>query len=159
PGQTRTRPDFFHFSQCCVSPADARQPDLLSWKTFTNSLSAVSARAVVRALPQERRQQEAQPQVTRTQEAAAMFFLTRPSRPVRPQLEQLDNRLVLTAFSSAISIPHNGWVERDWYSFDSAGSSVSDGSLVEFQGTSRHNLDVPMPYTQIPQIRASVDPN
>jgi hypothetical protein len=36
----------------------------------------------------------------------------------RPQLEQLDDRLVPSALSSTISIQHQGWTERDWYTID-----------------------------------------
>lgn len=77
----------------------------------------------------------------------------------RPQLEQLDERLVPAAgLSSAISIPHsfwlNGhlisWTERDWYSVDR-----NTGQLVEFQGTSRVNLGGP---TGIRAVSTSVDP-
>ena len=42
----------------------------------------------------------------------------------RPQLEQLDERLVLSTLSSAISIQHQGWTERDWYAVDQASTRV-----------------------------------
>src|SRR5438093_3863616 len=42
----------------------------------------------------------------------------------RPQLEQLDERLVLSTLSSAISIQHQGWTERDWYAVDQASTGV-----------------------------------
>jgi hypothetical protein len=74
-------------------------------------------------------------------------------RPYRPQLEQLDERLVPSTLSSAISIQHSGWTERDWYTIDQSTSQV-----VEFQGTIRHNLSVPGNLTPF-AVSASVDPN
>jgi hypothetical protein len=75
-------------------------------------------------------------------------------RSFRPQLEQLDSRLVPTMVSSAISIPHNwgwlNWTERDWYALDNSTLQV-----VEFQGTSRHNLGGPAGVTA---VSASIDP-
>jgi hypothetical protein len=92
-----------------------------------------------------------------------MFFLSRLSRSprtksdssqrrriFRPQLEQLHSRLVLSGLSSAISIPHNGWTERDWYTVDATG-------VVEFQGTHRVNLG--SPNDGLRALSASVDPN
>jgi hypothetical protein len=86
---------------------------------------------------------------------------TRPAtvprkRSIRPQLEQLDYRIVLnrgSSASSAISIWHwgggNSWTERDWFALD-----LSTSQVVEFAGTSRYNLGGPM--TTL--IRAAVDP-
>jgi hypothetical protein len=75
-------------------------------------------------------------------------------RPVRLQLEELGDRIVPSA-SSAISIYHPlgqfSYTERDWYSIDRTTNQV-----VEFQGTSRHNLAGP---GGIFGVSASVDPN
>src|SRR5262249_37291834 len=64
---------------------------------------------------------------------------TSPRRTFRPQLEQLDERLVLSTLSSAISFPVNGgwysFTEHDWYSVDQAG-----GQVVQFAGTHRYDL-------------------
>jgi hypothetical protein len=95
-----------------------------------------------------------------------MSFLNRLSRAVRPkpaagqrlrtfrpQLEQLDSRLLLSSgLSSAISIPHSGGVERDWFTVDATG-------VVEFQGTTRRNLGSPEPGSSLGSLCASVDPN
>jgi hypothetical protein len=102
-------------------------------------------------------------------------FQTRPvsahrRQTVRPQLEQLDDRLVLSSWGtgSAISIYHPGswhsspwggyyslpWTERDWYTIDQ-----TTNQLVEFQGTSRHNLGRPPGVNSFLDVSASVDPN
>src|SRR5262249_3675569 len=72
-------------------------------------------------------------------------------RSFRPHLEELDNRLVLSAISSAISIQHNGSIERDW-------NTVHNAALVEFQGTSRRDLYTPEQGTAIRAVSASIDP-
>jgi hypothetical protein len=82
-------------------------------------------------------------------------FTNRP-RPFRPQVEQLDERLVPSGFGSAISIQHNwglfgNWTERDWFTVDQA-----TGHVVEFSGTSRRDLGGP---GYIEALSASVDPN
>ena len=51
-------------------------------------------------------------------------------RPYRPQLEQLDERLVPSTLSSAITIQHSGWTEWDWFTVDQ-----TTGQVAEFQGT------------------------
>jgi hypothetical protein len=68
----------------------------------------------------------------------------------------LEDRLVPsgTGGGSAISIYHPGFIpftERDWYTIDQATQQV-----VEFQGTTRHNLGGPGP---ICSVSASVDPH
>jgi hypothetical protein len=77
-------------------------------------------------------------------------------RPVRLRLEQLDDRIVPSGIlSSAISIYHSlgalSYTERDWYTRD-----ISTGQVVEFQGTSQHDLGGP---GNIVQVSASVDPH
>jgi hypothetical protein len=75
----------------------------------------------------------------------------------RPQLEQLDDR-VLLSLSSAISILHTvsshnqlyHWRERDWYTVDQATTQV-----VKFQDTSRQNLGGP---NNVVAVSASIDP-
>src|SRR5205807_1039882 len=91
------------------------------------------------------------------------FRGTRKSNPLsvhcprrfRPQLEQLDERLVPSTLSSAISFQYNGgWVsftERDWYTVDQA-----NGQVVEFAGTNRYNLAGPK---NVFAVSASIDPN
>jgi hypothetical protein len=74
------------------------------------------------------------------------------SHTFRPQLEQLDERLVLSTLSSAISIPHPGGTERDWYTVDRSTYQV-----VEFQGMVRHNLGLYVDPSQA-GLSASVDP-
>jgi hypothetical protein len=91
-----------------------------------------------------------------------------PHRPVRPELEQLDERIVPSSDGggSAISIYHPGswhwiqgkggwysppWTEKDWCTIDQ-----STGQVVEVQGTSRHNLGGP---SDVKEVTASVDPN
>ncbi|HKI34676.1 MAG TPA: hypothetical protein VKA46_22660 [Gemmataceae bacterium] len=79
---------------------------------------------------------------------------------VRPQLEQLDDRLVpsTSPLSSAISIDHSvywrglnlSYTDRDWYTVDQ-----STGRVVEFLGTTRHNLGGPR---GVFAVSASVDP-
>jgi hypothetical protein len=72
-------------------------------------------------------------------------------------LEQLDQRLVpsTTGSSSAISINHSlgqfSFTERDWFTIDQSTTKV-----VEFQGTTRHNLGGP---TNVLAVSATVDPN
>ena len=83
-------------------------------------------------------------------------------RPARPQLEQLDDRLVpsTVGLSSAISINHTfyfqgirySWTERDWYTIDQATPAHQ---VVEFEGTTRYNLGGP---GAIAEASASVDP-
>jgi hypothetical protein len=79
------------------------------------------------------------------------------SRTFRPQLEQLDARLVPSTISSAISIYHPGgilrvpWTERDWYTVDQG-----TGHVLEFKGTKRYDLAGP---GKIVALSASVDPN
>jgi hypothetical protein len=85
----------------------------------------------------------------------------RPLRTFRPKLEQLDERLLLS-LSSAISIPHSisfhgtmfTWTERDWYTADQ-----STHQIVEYQGTSRHNVASYALLNTLSDISASVDPN
>jgi hypothetical protein len=81
-------------------------------------------------------------------------------RPARPQLEQLDDRLVpsTTGPSSAISISSSfyyqgirfPYTERDWYTIDRSTEQV-----VEFRDTTRYNLGGP---GAIVKVSASVDP-
>src|SRR5262249_36505148 len=83
-------------------------------------------------------------------------------RTFRPQLEQLDERLLLS-LSSAITIPHNGWIERDWYTVQNIGDPrLHEGAVVEFQGTSQRNLGLTVgPNGDHPvhwDLSASVDP-
>ena len=83
-------------------------------------------------------------------------------RPARPQLEQLDDRLVpsTVGLSSAISLNHTfyfqgirySWTERDWYTIDQATPAHQ---VVEFEGTTRYNLGGP---GAIVKVSASVDP-
>jgi hypothetical protein len=87
--------------------------------------------------------------------------VTRPAstnrpRPIRPQLEQLDERLVPSGFGSAININYNlGWLGnitiRDWFTVEQG-----TGHVVEFAGTSRRDLGGP---GYIEALSASVDPN
>lgn len=74
----------------------------------------------------------------------------RRPRPYRPQLEPLDERLVPSTLSSAITIQHSGWTEQDWYTIDQ-----NTGQVVEFQGTTRHDLGGPVIASS---VSASVDP-
>jgi hypothetical protein len=86
----------------------------------------------------------------------------RRAQPFRPQVEQLDDRLVpsTVGLSSAISINHTiyiggipyHWTERDWYTIDLSSPAHQ---AVEFQGTTRHNLGGP---GAIGEVSASVDP-
>jgi hypothetical protein len=83
---------------------------------------------------------------------------TRSTSVRRPQLEQFEDRLVPSTLSSAISIPHVSyfgglpirWTERDWYTVDRSTNHV-----VEFEGTTRHDLGV---LPGITALSASVDP-
>jgi hypothetical protein len=76
-------------------------------------------------------------------------------RTFRPQLEQLDDRLVPSTLSSAISFRVYGdwysFTERDWYTVDRSTSQV-----VEFAGTNRYNLAGPK---NVFAVSASIDPN
>jgi hypothetical protein len=81
-----------------------------------------------------------------------------PGRPrtFRLQLEQLDERLVPSTLSSAISFYQQGdggfgFTERDWYTVDRA-----NGQVVEFTGYNRHNLGGP---NDVFAVSASTDPN
>src|SRR5438132_730138 len=81
----------------------------------------------------------------------------------RPQLEQLDQRLV-PSVSSAISIQHHtgwgDWTERDWYSTEPMAYSPERDNLVQYKGTTRYNLGVPNVFGgRILAVSASVDPN
>src|SRR5262249_34340500 len=78
-------------------------------------------------------------------------------RTFRPQLEPLDNRLVLSAISSAVSIQHPGGTERDWF------TTVDDDYVFEFQGTKMRPLGgagvyLPGYLPEIIELSASVDP-
>jgi hypothetical protein len=81
---------------------------------------------------------------------------TNRPRTFRPQLEQLDERLVPSTISSAISSVHFGVTEHNWYTTDRATNQV-----VEFTGTSRlaspsrHNLFGPY---NVFAVSASLDP-
>jgi hypothetical protein len=102
------------------------------------------------------------PSGSRFQENAMTRFLkwfgrtenTRPAsatrHPVfRPQLEQLDERLLLS-MSSAITIPHGWGTEYDWYAVDNSSRQV-----VMFSNTNRYNLGGP---GNIGGVSASIDP-
>jgi hypothetical protein len=79
-----------------------------------------------------------------------------PRRPFRPQLEPLGDRIVPSSSvtSSAISIYHPlgpySYTERDWFALDLGANQV-----VEFSGTTRHNLGGPR---NVVALAASVDP-
>jgi hypothetical protein len=79
----------------------------------------------------------------------------RRSHSFRPQLEQLDERLVPSTLSSAISFPvSQGWIlftERDLYTMDRNTSQA-----VLFRGTNRYNLGGP---SHVFAVSASIDPN
>src|SRR6266851_5364551 len=82
-------------------------------------------------------------------------------RSFRPQLEQLESRLVPSTLSSAISIQHPSgglsWTERDWYATDlNTGIGTRTGQVVQFRGASRRNLGGP---NDVSEVSASVDPN
>jgi len=76
------------------------------------------------------------------------------TRTAKPTLEQLDDRLVpsTVGLSSAISINHNGSVLRDWYTI-----KQSTGKVVEYEGTTQHNLGGPAGI-KFSEVSASVDP-
>jgi hypothetical protein len=83
-----------------------------------------------------------------------------PRRPARPQLEQLDDRLVPSTAGPSSAISINGsfyfqgirfpYTQHDWYTIDRSTNQV-----VEFRDTARHNLGGP---TAIREVSASVDP-
>jgi len=80
---------------------------------------------------------------------------TRPgrTRTAKPTLEQLDDRLLPSTVgpSSAISINHrDGSVLHDWFTINQ-----STGKVVEYEGTTQHNLGGP---ADIVAVSASVDP-
>jgi hypothetical protein len=81
----------------------------------------------------------------------------------RPQLEELDQRLV-PSLSSAISIQHHtgfaDWTERDWYSTEPMAFSPERDNLVQYQGTSRYNRGaLDSMGGKILAVSASIDPN
>jgi hypothetical protein len=89
----------------------------------------------------------------------------------RPHIEPLDERLVLSGVSSAISIPHAGgiyslsWTERDWYTVDASNGVVLDtpSHVIKFEGTTQYDLGQPPLKTcsigQILALGATVDSN
>jgi hypothetical protein len=94
------------------------------------------------------------------------FRATPPTKPAatnrrptfRPQLEQLDQRLV-PSLSSAISIQHHtsfsDWTERDWFAVDQG-----TGVIVEYQGTSGHviNASDSIYHLKYLALSATIDP-
>jgi hypothetical protein len=85
-------------------------------------------------------------------------------RPARPQLEQLDDRLVpsTVGLDSAVSTDHIFYVqgkgsfsytEHDWYTIDQSKGAFQ---VVEFRDTTRYNLGGP---GSIGLVSASVDPH
>jgi hypothetical protein len=84
------------------------------------------------------------------------------SRTFRPQLEQLDERLVPSTLSSAISIPRtaslNGslfhWTDRYWYSVDQSMTLVH-----AFKNSSYYDFSGPPGPQRIFALSASIDPN
>jgi hypothetical protein len=82
------------------------------------------------------------------------MHICQPLPYVPPQLEQLDERLVPSTASSAISFQVNGdwfnFTEHDWYTIDQTTSQV-----VEFTSTHRDDLSGPK---NVFAVSASLDP-
>jgi len=85
---------------------------------------------------------------------SSLIRSTRPgrTRTAKPTLEQLDDRLVpsTVGLSSAISVNHGGSVLHDWFTINQ-----STGKVVEYEGTTQHNLNGP---SNVLMVSASVDP-